>query len=164
MGTAFDLGKEQLEEMFPALRGTSWDIKSDGTPVYNCLAWAVGENHRRWDTDKPHYWPDNNRHKFGIAYLVAAYRAVGFVVSNIDACVPDAEYEKIVLYCRDTEGSHAARLLANGRWTSKIGSHEDIEHETPGSLIGSVYGKPMVYMRRKKTDGKKKKVEKRTAE
>ncbi|TAF36353.1 MAG: hypothetical protein EAZ69_10585 [Oscillatoriales cyanobacterium] len=35
--------------------------------------------------------------------------------------------------------THAARQLANGKWTSKLGWLEDIEHELDG-LTGDRYG------------------------
>ncbi len=35
--------------------------------------------------------------------------------------------------------THAARQLPNGKWTSKLGDFEDIEHDTPEGLVGSLY-------------------------
>ena len=35
---------------------------------------------------------------------------------------------------------HAARQLSTGKWTSKLGALEDIEHELDG-LMGERYGK-----------------------
>jgi hypothetical protein len=36
--------------------------------------------------------------------------------------------------------THAARQLDNGKWTSKLGQLEDIEHESLEALSGAVYG------------------------
>ncbi len=49
-------------------------------------------------------------------------------------------YQKIAIYI-DSSGipTHAARQLANGKWTSKLGWLEDIEHELDG-LVGDRYG------------------------
>lgn len=49
-------------------------------------------------------------------------------------------YEKVALYVdHDGKPTHAARQLPTGRWTSKLGKIEDIEHELEG-IAGSVYG------------------------
>ncbi len=42
---------------------------------------------------------------------------------------------------------HAARQLANGRWTSKLGRAEDIEHQLH-DLEGEVYGTVALLMKR----------------
>jgi hypothetical protein len=68
----------------------------------------------------------------GIAYLVGAYLAEGFSVSNQDACQKyDPTADTIVLYEQNRIGMHAARLLANGMWSSKLGDIEDVQHQTP---------------------------------
>jgi hypothetical protein len=48
--------------------------------------------------------------------------------------------EKVALYVDENgKPTHAARQLPNGRWTSKLGQGQDIEHELEG-VTGSVYG------------------------
>jgi hypothetical protein len=39
----------------------------------------------------------------------------------------------------DGELTRAARQLPNGKWTSKLGRWQDIEHELDG-LVGAMYG------------------------
>lgn len=138
-----------LEKAFANLSSVSWSITSKSTRKYNCLAWAVGETHRRWDTCKGAYWPESVPQRQGIAYLVAAYRTVGFEVCNeTDGKTPDPQYDKIVLYELNTNGEHAAKLLDTGHWSSKLGDDVDIEHATPEALSGPIYGQPLVYMKR----------------
>ena len=62
---------------------------------------------------------------------------------------PEPGYEKIAIYV-DRRGLplHAARQLESGRWTSKMGELEDIEHDTLDALEGPKYGKPVRYLRR----------------
>lgn len=43
---------------------------------------------------------------------------------------------------------HAARQLPNGRWTSKLGDHVDIEHAALDAVGGDFYGEPAVFMRK----------------
>ena len=62
-------------------------------------------------------------------------------------------YEKIVLFARmNPDGvlapTHAARQLPNGRWTSKIGQCEDIEHQQVEDVNGPTYGTPVQFMSR----------------
>ena len=44
--------------------------------------------------------------------------------------------------------THAAVQLNDGRWSSKLGVHEDISHRTPESLESELYGVVNCYMRR----------------
>jgi hypothetical protein len=48
-------------------------------------------------------------------------------------------FEKIALYALAGLPKHAARQLPNGRWTSKLGELEDVEHLVDG-LVGTWYG------------------------
>jgi hypothetical protein len=62
-------------------------------------------------------------------------------------------FEKVAIYAiPDARGKlqpeHASRQLADGRWTSKMGLDEDIEHLTVNDVGGPEYGKAVCYMRR----------------
>ena len=51
----------------------------------------------------------------------------------------DAGYEKIALYALQNDNgvlvpTHAAKQLRDGRWMSKLGGLEDIEHNTVGDV------------------------------
>jgi hypothetical protein len=53
--------------------------------------------------------------------------------------------------------SHTAKQTEGGRWTSKLGECEDIEHEAPENLAGDPdgrpgYGKPVKYLIREIRD------------
>lgn len=57
-------------------------------------------------------------------------------------------FEKIAIYGdSDGEATHAARQLPNGKWTSKLGRWEDIEHELEG-LTGEMYGEVKQILKR----------------
>ena len=45
--------------------------------------------------------------------------------------------------------THAARLKADGKWTSKLGTEEDIEHNTLESMEGDLYGLVIQILRKK---------------
>jgi hypothetical protein len=44
--------------------------------------------------------------------------------------------------------THAARQLPGGKWTSKLGKAEDIEHDITDAVAGGVHGEVVVIMRR----------------
>jgi hypothetical protein len=54
----------------------------------------------------------------------------------------------VALYGTALTYTHAARQLPTGKWTSKLGKGEDIEHDTPEDVAGGVYGDVMQIMKR----------------
>ena len=64
----------------------------------------------------------------------------------------EAGYQKVALYEVQGEMKHAAAQMPNGRWRSKMGQGPVIEHRSPESLAGGMYGNPTVYMRRPASD------------
>ncbi len=75
-----------------------------------------------------------------------AFLSLSFVVCNCSN--HESGTVKIALFA-DEMGNpkHAARQLPNGRWTSKIGNLDDIEHELH-DLEGSDYGSVVLVMKR----------------
>ena len=69
-----------------------------------------------------------------------------------DAERPEAGYQKVALFAVADETTHAARQLAIGRWTSKLGPREDIEHGLR-ELEGYVYGTVAMLLKREKSKG-----------
>jgi hypothetical protein len=139
-GARVGLVSKDLESVFPHLIGSSYAITSPSTPEYNCIAWAAGDSERWWwpVAGSFAYWPPNIPLQESLDAFIKAFGSIGFTPcgnANIEQ-----GYEKIALYV-DSNGkpTHAARQLPNGRWTSKLGKIEDIEHELDG-LTGSVYG------------------------
>lgn len=53
----------------------------------------------------------------------------------------ESGFEKIAIYVNPMGiPTHAARQLPNGKWTSKLGTLEDIEHLATSGLEGPTYG------------------------
>jgi hypothetical protein len=118
--------------------------------MYNCFAWAAGLDDRLWGIDKGcgEYWPDGVPRNQSVAAYVEAYRTLGF-----ERCAtPDLEegLEKLAIYVADSgEPQHAARQLASGFWTSKMGwILEDIEHDSLACLEGEEYGTVKAFLAR----------------
>jgi hypothetical protein len=75
-----------------------------------------------------------------------AFATLGYAVCASEGLEPG--YQKVALFA-DEQGvpKHAAAQLTNGRWTSKLGKFEDIEHELH-DLEGTGYGLVALIMRR----------------
>ena len=162
-GYTFAIGEEQLKSYWPNLKVNSnfdftslrTDIATPLTPKnYNCVAWAIGVNDK-W-MDMPNYFqdyfdldPDTVDHSVdGYADVLTRYGFERCDDSNIEN-----GFEKIAIY-GDGERvfTHVCRQLANGKWTSKMGEWEDIEHSSLEALSGADYGTPQVFMRRKQSE------------
>jgi hypothetical protein len=129
------------EIRFPNLAITGYRVTSPATQIYNCFAWAAAEENRWWnplEPDNPYYWVDGVPNELTISAFILAYGTMGYEPCT-DA-IFEVGFEKIALYALpDGEITHAARQLPNGKWTSKLGRWEDIEHELDG-LVGEMYG------------------------
>jgi hypothetical protein len=142
--------KADLQKWFSRI-GEAYKITSSYDPSYNCASWAVNDTDRLWDPTHPDgYWPDGIDREPTVANFVAAFSTEGFELCDDPA--PQEGHEIIAIYSDDDSFMHAARLLQSGRWTSKLGRSEDIQHETLDQLSGlerSEYGTVTVFMRRK---------------
>src|SRR5438270_371120 len=78
--------------------------------------------------------------------LLAAFTTLGYVVCSGEELEPG--FQKIALFAND-QGipRHAARQLVSGRWTSKLGKMEDIDHALR-DLEGTLYGSVVLVMKR----------------
>jgi hypothetical protein len=139
-----------IESLFPGLQGQDWEITSLSTPVYNCIAWAAGDEECWWQPDSGlggYYWPTNLPPGQSISNYVRAFRQLGYRECGDGAL--EQGFEKIALYVNDSgDAQHAARQLPDGTWTSKLGKGHDIQHGTAESLCGDQYGQIAVFMRR----------------
>lgn len=115
-------------------------MTSPSTAEYNCIAGAAGDTERWWwpISGSFAYWPLNIPLQETLEAFIEAFAVLGY--SPCEDTEFEEGHEKIALYV-DNSGkpTHAARQLSNGRWTSKLGKGQDIEHELDG-LNGSGYG------------------------
>lgn len=112
------------------------------------------ENDRWWDPSLGcgNYWPEVVPRVLSCANLAAALATLGYAQCETADLEPD--FEKLAVYA-DEYGvpTHVARQLPSGSWTSKLGTAEDIEHDRPASLEGTVYGLVVRYLRRPRPAG-----------
>jgi hypothetical protein len=146
----------EWESYFPNIG--KWEKTSECDNDYNCIAFAAGELDRWWEPFPEeglgYYWPEGATRSRMLPGHIEAFRTRGYEVCEDGSL--DTSKEKIVIYVNGYgHVEHAARQLPDGRWTSKIGTFDDIVHETPHSLEGA-YGPPSCFMQRNKkiNDGK----------
>jgi hypothetical protein len=101
---------DDLESLFPSLRGSGYVVTSPEDIRYNCLAWAADDTERWWWPDEDSHWAEGAVREETIAAFVAAYGELGFV--SCDGPVLELGYEKIVVYASpDGTPAYVARQL-----------------------------------------------------
>ena len=142
------MSEAQIEAWFPSLHHLNYHITSPSTPFYNCVAWAAGVIDRPWwpFDGGGNYWPPQAPRELTVPAFIAAFSTLGYAVCENDQLEP--HFEKIAIYAKEGLPQHVARQLASGRWTSKLGNGEDIDHLSPPLLHGNEYGYVVVVMRR----------------
>ena len=142
---------QDLEAALPRLAGTNYCEQSDVTDAYNCIAYAFGDTDNWW-------WPRIGRHILAPGFplgdsvdtLIGIFENRGY--SRCHSREYEAGYEKVVIYCRDGRIKHAARQLRSGRWVSKLGEEQDIEHERAEYVECAAYGTIAQFLRRRRAD------------
>ena len=136
-----------LDDLFPNLAGSLYELTGEPSDEYNCIAWALGISFQNWDCFDPDgYWPPSLPRDHWIGTVMQLFANEGFEVSEGDSLEPG--YEKIALYAFVGQFTHVARKLQDGRWTSKLGNRETITHPSPANLAGGIYGNVHCIMRR----------------
>ena len=134
----------------PKLGKSLHSVTSPAAHSYNCIAWAAEQNNKWWWPD-PHnygYWPPGVVREETLGAFIAAYGTLGY--APCDNSLPEPDAEKIAIFTDGGMPTHAARQLADGTWTSKLGNFEDICHQTLDALEGGKYGSVAQIMSRKR--------------
>ena len=123
-------------------------MSSKSDDLYNCIAWTANVTTDWWwpvGAGKTH-WPDGVPRVVTLEAFRAAFATLGYVICPSEEL--EAGFEKIALFAND-QGipRHAARQLVSGRWTSKLGKMEDIDHALR-DLEGTLYGSVVLVMKR----------------
>lgn len=136
-------------------------VNSDEDKKYNCIAFAIGYQDIWIATGRDiawFWWPNHIPLDTDPNSLVETFRYFGFEVCNDD--LPEAGYDKVALYQKDGNWTHAARIIADGVYHSKLGESFDIFHRR-GDVMDKAnnpsesYGIPFVFMKRKYADRSK---------
>ena len=139
-----------LHWQLPNLIAGEFEVASQATKQYNCVAWALGDDTKWWDTEPEGHWPPNVPREWTLANLMKVLELQGF--ERCDNADLEEAFEKIAVYTRqDGTLTHVARQRPNGVWTSKLGESVDIEHQLHGledASPGAYYGAATVFLRR----------------
>lgn len=131
---------------YPNLAQDGRQDKSQQDGRYNCIAWVVEDTKNWWWPHPLGTWPQGLPRENTVAAFVTMFQARGYAeCQNGDL---EEGFLKIALYALNGEPKHAARQLADGRWTSKMGGNIDIEHTTPHGIEGPYYGTVVKYFRK----------------
>jgi len=125
-------------ESFPNLRPENHKVTSPSSWRYNCIAWSLGDDANWWTSEPGYYWPPRVPKPIHVlANVIKLYERLGFAVCDTPAV--EVGFDRIAWYVAAGQFAHVARQLADGRWTSKLGEHEDIEHDSLEVLLGGEY-------------------------
>jgi hypothetical protein len=143
------MSNESLEHLFPGLAKSEYSITSPQSTMYNCIAWVASDAEAWWEPDmmNNYFWPADAPREYTIDAYGKAYETLGF--RACEHAEREEGFEKVAIYVGpDGEPTHAARQLESGRWTSKLGKLEDIEHADLEGLDGAEYGTVGLVMKR----------------
>ena len=136
---------------FPLLRPEDYKVTSLDDGYYNCASWAIGEGitSERYDpTDNKATWPSTLQRDTKLETFVRLYiEFFGFELCSLGN--HEAGFVKLAIYSdKNMQFTHVARQLPSGKWTSKLGDWEDIEHATPECLQSGLYGKVRTFLKK----------------
>ncbi len=144
-GYEFGLTPEEIITTWSNLQEEiNFIFTSKQTWDYNCVMWALHIDHIWKDfgySDDGYLNPDQTTTPY-----INFYKENGFVICE-NALLEDG-FEKICIFSNRGNFSHVSRQLADGRWASKMGNYEDIEHSAVTDVGGVGYGNPEFYMKR----------------
>lgn len=110
----------------------------------------LGETGQWWSPDSAsgYFWPADVPKKPEVKSFVKLYERQGGY-STCPHSRLEKVFEKIAIYANTNgEATHVAKQTESGRWTSKLGDWEDIEHNTLAALEGEFYGKAVQILKR----------------
>ena len=97
---------------------SEFNITSEPSEEYNCFAWALGDD-SGWVDPTVNYaqWMESVSNESPLDSVVELFREAGYELCG-DGILEEG-YEKVAIYAKNGEPTHAARQLGDGRWTSK---------------------------------------------
>jgi hypothetical protein len=119
------------ENCWPYLYAEGYEVTSIETWDYNCIAFAADIQDQWWwpDANGDADWPINKREVTKECFIEAFQHLGYFGHEDCDGSL-EAGFDKIAIYLLNQIPTHAAKQLPDGRWKSKLGDWEDIEHNT----------------------------------
>ena len=114
-----------IDEDLPHLVAEGYEVTSNSTDEYNCIAYAAGETDRWWShvEGDDYYWPEYASRTPSIVSLIEVFTGLGY--QPCEGTGDDRGFRKVALYV-DQQGdrTHAAVQLPSGEWSSKLVVHQ----------------------------------------
>lgn len=151
LGYILAMNPEEISTKWPNLKiGDNFSYTSLKRRGFNCVAYALEFENKDWDMLV--FAKIYNLDKTQLDHSANGYAKIFSEKFGFEKCDnPNLEegFKKIALY-ENNEGdfTHIARQMESGKWTSKMGNYEDIEHYDLIGISGNFYGKPSMYMRK----------------
>ncbi|SRR6266498_3617854 len=148
-----------LSPCFPKLLAVGFlpdDVTSEGTPIYNCIAYAAKDDTRpwwpmpHWMSSRYYYWPPHLPRQVVATKdnFLRAFDWLGYELCKTGK--RERGFEKVVLYVDANDApKHMARELGDGVWYSKLGDEQDIRHHTFDAVENQIYGVAQYFMRKR---------------
>lgn len=135
----------------------SFEVNSDPNYFYNCIGFAIGYEDV-WIAPSPRksipwfWWPDSVPFDEDPNSLVATFQYFGFELCDNDSL--EDGFEKVALYSKNDNWKHAARIIGENIYHSKLGECYDIYHRggnvlEKASNPNESYGEPYMFMKRR---------------
>ena len=138
----------------------SFVVNSDPNFFYNCIGFAIGYEDV-WVAPSQRgripwfWWPETVAFNDLPGSLIATFQYFDFEICTND--LPEEGFDKVALYSKDGHWKHAARIIGENLYHSKLGESYDIFHRGGDVLNRSTrpedsYGEPFIFMRRRVED------------
>lgn len=140
--------EDELIRIFPMLRCSHFKVSSPYDPIYNCVAYVMGDTENWWEPDSMGtcYWPQGlPRGDYSPKAYSVLFETFGYKTDSSDQL--EKGHNKIVIFEKNGIFKHVALQLESGLWTSKIGEYEDITHTLEG-LVGDFYGQVKIVLKK----------------
>ena len=126
-----------IDEELPHLAAEGYELTSDPTDEYNCIAYAAGETDRWWSHDSDdYYWPEHASRTASIVSLIEVFAGLGY--EPCEDTEDEPGFRIIALYANQRgDWTHAAVKLPSGGWSSKLNQSQDEMRRWWGSNDGA---------------------------
>lgn len=136
-----------LDALIADLEGWDYEVTSEPTDAYNCIAFALGDESTWWDpNDEDAYWPEDVPREHSLSTYVRVFELAGYCECDDDAL--EDGFDKIAIQEDERGLIHATRQVDALMWKSKLGRLHDIRH--PLNALVQEYGAVQLFMRRPK--------------
>jgi hypothetical protein len=128
---------------FPQLSDDNHHVTSAEETRYNCVAWAMGDQGRRWwsGRGKGWYWP-TAAETDSVETFVDMLQTKGY--ERLAGGLDDAPGSRVALYADRGAVKHMAREVEPNWWTSKLAAGFDLRHRLD-ALERSLYGEVVAF-------------------